>query len=267
MEAGHWAPLSLTGSFRPSRPALCWRLWSTAADIDHLSARNCTLLTIFPPATRPGLPAARVPLSSDCLADSVPRNQRSCFQGSRQIAAAQQDFFHSVYFSPRWKNILGNHTREQEEPAVGFEINSASLWEGKAIPPCSRLFRSLFVFCLFCFYPSLYIIIICLQWPSKNAAEISAETSAPPSPVWKRMNRPDECSTTNTVRCEVWHHKGLMVSFWKWSNPRKVCLMYTLLRLENIEWFSFLIFFFPIWDLQYRKFIEILLMIISARST
>lgn len=39
-------------------------------------------------------------------------------------------FIQSISPHSEKKNFLGNYTREQKEPAVGFEINSASLREG-----------------------------------------------------------------------------------------------------------------------------------------
>lgn len=111
MQAGRWAPLCLTGSFRPSRPALCWRLWSAAADIDHLSARNCTLLTIFPPATRPGLPAAGVPLSSDCSADSVPREPAELFSRRPTDSGRAAGLFSFSLFFPHGEKTFSEITR------------------------------------------------------------------------------------------------------------------------------------------------------------
>lgn len=141
----------------PQRAALCWRWWSTAADIDHLSARNCTLLTIFPHATRPGLPAAGVPLSSDCLANSVPQNQQSCFQHAGwQIVTAQQDFFHSVYFSPRWKTFpeitRGNRRIRLSNSRLILHFFGQEKWSSFV-----HVFSILFAFVSFLFLPqSLY---------------------------------------------------------------------------------------------------------------
>lgn len=69
-------------------------------------------------------------------------------------------FIQSISPHSEKKNFLGNYTREQKEPAVGFEINSASLCEGKRIPRGTRLFRSLFVIVFLLLSKSLRWIII-----------------------------------------------------------------------------------------------------------
>lgn len=55
----------------------------------------------------------------------------------------------SLFFPTVKKNLLGNHTREQKGPV---EMNSSSLLEGETILRCTRLLRSLLVFCLFLFF-------------------------------------------------------------------------------------------------------------------
>lgn len=135
------------GGFHPSKLTLSWRCCSAAADIDHLSVRNCALPAITPRGIHSQLPADGALLSSDWLVNSMPLGRRRCFKMAGRLGRAAR--FFSV-FTPR-RNRSHGHMWVQDDAAIGTEITSFPGEELKL--PCSTHFQIL-------------IFILALRWSS-----------------------------------------------------------------------------------------------------